>query len=105
MDEQLRRLFENVPNQSSNMQWTNEAMKILQVLWCEDKNGDGTKLSDVVRELFERLQDEGLIISDYTKELDKYFDKMPGRHEGKTLSPVLMRENRVFVRGTMIQNH
>ena len=104
MDEQLRQLFANVPQQPSNMQWSNKAMKILQVLWCEENNGDGQKLSDIVRELFECLQDEGLIISDYTNELDSYFDKMPGRQDGKTLSPVLMCDNRVFVRGIIIRN-
>lgn len=104
MDEQFCRLFANVPHQSSNMQWTNEAMKILQVLWCEENHGDGKKLQGIIRELFDCLQDEGLIISDYTSELDGYFDKMPGRSDGKTLSPVLMRDNRVFVRGIIIQN-
>ena len=104
MDEQLRQLFTNVPHQPSNMQWTNEAMTILQVLWCEENNGNGQKLHDIIRELFDCLQDEGLIISNYTRELDSYFDKMPGRHNGETLSPVFMRDNRVFVRGTIIQN-
>ena len=104
MDEQLRNLFANVPHQPSNMQWSNEAMKILQVLWCEENNGDGQKLSDIVRKLFKCLKDEGLIISNYTEELDSYFDKMPGRRDGETLSPVLMRDNRVFVRGIIIQN-
>lgn len=104
MDEQLRNLFANVPHQTSNMQWTNEAMKILQVLWCEENKGDGKKLSDIVRKLFKCLKDEGLIISEYTSELDSYFDKMPGRRDGETLSPVFMRDNRVFVRGIIIQN-
>ena len=104
IDEQFRNLFTNVPHQPSNMQWTNEAMKILQVLWCEENKGNGEKLSDIVRELFKCLKDEGLIISNYTEELDSYFDKMPGRRDGETLSPVLMRDNRVFVRGIIIQN-
>jgi len=105
MDEQLRSLCANVPTTTSDMKWSNDSMEILQVLWCEQNKGEGNKLSDIVNELFECLQNEGLIISSYSKELDRYFDKMPGRNEGETLSPVLMSDNRVFVRGTIIKNN